>query len=363
MANFSLRNFRTEINRRGVASPNRFEVTFPLPLGLGPGFSGITQNDTRLVSLFCEVSGLPQQSIGIRNQRIYGPVYPRPFAVDYGGDGITMTFLLDQQMNVKGFFDAWISKIVDPLQYFVYYHSTYKTNITISQLDKKDNSSYAVVLEDAFPRNVSLLELNSGTQNQAHHLNVTFVYRRWTPIHRITSSVRYPSTQPQELQPDPIFSLYNTAGNPNINNIPVRPGPDGAATTVGKSDTSVTTTPEVISTEGAAALQAAALAQVLSRNGWLRDEAGRITDRTGRVIDNGTLERSGFKAPGTLALPNETGRTLALPNQNAGQLQIPYESGNNERPALGNNRSPVVQDAPVTRESTTRTGRYIPRLR
>lgn len=375
MANFSLKNFRTEINRRGVARPNRFEVTFPLPQGLGPGFSNLTSAETRLVSLFCEVSGLPQQSVGIRNQRIYGPVYPRPFGVDYGGDGITMSFLVDQQMDIKGFFDAWVSKIIDPIQYFVYYFNTYKTNITISQLDQKDNSTYTVVLEDAFPRNVALLELNNGTQNQAHRLNVTFVYRRWTPIHRITSGVRYPDPQPKELQPDPIFTLYNTAGSQDINTLPFRYNPDGSpekSAATSSSDRAITTSPETLSVEGAAIAQAGSLtssligatAGQLARNGLVRDEAGRIVDRTGRVVDNGTLERLGYKAPGTLSIPYETGKTIALPSSSTGELKPSFETGNSERPPrLTNNPSPVIEDAPIRSESATRTGRYIPRLR
>lgn len=375
MANFSLRNFRTEINRRGVARPNRFEVTFPLPLGLGPGFSNLTSAETKLVSLFCEVSGLPQQSIGIRNQRIYGPVYPRPFGVDYGGDGLTMTFLLDQQMDVKAFFDAWVSKIIDPVQYFVYYFNTYKTNITITQLDQKDNSPYSVVLEDAFPRNVALLELNSGTQNQAHHLNVTFVYRRWSPIHRITAGVRYPDPQPRELQPDPIFTLFNTAGSQNVNTLPIRNNPDGGPeqTATSVSDRAVTTNPETLSVEGAVAAQAAiaklaeitATTESLAKNGLVRDEAGRIVDRTGRPVDNGTLERLGYKPPGTLSIPYESGKTIALPSSSTGELKPPYETGNSERPAIGNNPSPHLkaQDATVKNEFSTRTGRYLPKLR
>lgn len=192
MANFSLKNFRSEVNRRGLAKPNRFEVIIQLPIALTS--QKISASDTRLVSLMCEAASLPTQSIGVKTQRIYGPVYQRPYSVDYGGEGLSMTFLLDQQMDVKALFDAWISKIVDPMQYFVYYHNTYVSKIQINQLNEKDKTSYSVLLEDAFPRSVALLELNNTTQNQVHKLNVTFGYRRWAPVHRLTNDMRYPST-------------------------------------------------------------------------------------------------------------------------------------------------------------------------
>lgn len=381
MANFSLKNFRTEINRRGLAKPSRFEAQFNIPAGLGPGFSNITANDVRLVSLFCEVSGLPQQSVGIRNQRIYGPAYPRPFGVEYGGDGLTMTFLIDQSMNVKAFFDAWISKIVDPFQYFVYYLNTYKTDITISQLDEKHNYVYSVILEDAFPRNVALVEVNHGTQNQVHKLNVTFVYRRWKPVHRITSGVSYPETNPRSLQPDSLFTLTTF---PNFNQpIPVRnPEPpnspvpfsslfkntnEAAAVAAGQEQALAqaaltnqnTVEGELASLNSAAQLAAArAMAAAGSLN------TATIPDTPVGVARN--APQLGYTRGGELALPNESG--VAERPVNNGRLALPNETGASERPTTGrltNNPSPIIEDARILGESPTRqpTTRWTPRLR
>lgn len=192
MANFTLRNFKSEVLSRGLSKPNRFEIVITVPSGLSDAFS---PKEGKLVSLFCETTNLPPQFIGVRQQRIYGPAYQRPYAVEYGGEGITMTFLIDQQMDVKAFFDAWVSKIVDPFQYFVYYPSTYIANtIEIHQLNDKNQYEYSIYLEDAFPRSVSLVELNNAAQNQVNRLNVTFAYRRWAPGHRLTSRMTYPVT-------------------------------------------------------------------------------------------------------------------------------------------------------------------------
>jgi hypothetical protein len=192
MANFSLKNFQAQVRTGGLARPNRFEVLINLPPALIA--QGYSTNDSKILSLFCESTNLPMQTIGVKTQRIQGPAYQRPVSVDYGGEGITMTFLIDQQMDIKGFFDAWMSKIIDPIQYFVYYQDSYVAPITINQLNQKDNTTYSVILEDAFPRSVSLLELNNSAQNQVHKLNVTFSYRRWAPVHRRTNNISYPST-------------------------------------------------------------------------------------------------------------------------------------------------------------------------
>ena len=201
MANFSLKNFQAEVRSRGLSKPNRFEIMFPPPLAM---INKIV--DIKPVLLYCESTSLPPQNIGVKTQRIYGPGYPRPVSTDYGGDGITMTFLLDQPMDIRAFFDLWLSSIVDPNQFFVNYQSNYVVPITINQLNMQDQVVYSAILEDAFPRSVSLLELNQGNQNSVHKLSVTFVYRRWRPVHRLTdtmqSNMSLSRNNPLLLKPD-----------------------------------------------------------------------------------------------------------------------------------------------------------------
>lgn len=189
MANFSLDRFKAEVSQRGLAKTNRFEIEMPIPPALiGYYFS----KDIQIVNILCEQASFPPQIIGVRPQRIYGPLYQRPFGVEYGGEGIPMTFLVDQAMDVKAFFDSWISKVVDPFQFFVYYPSDYTVNMRVNQLDENDNVKYSVEIQDAFPRSVTIMELNNAAQNQFHRVNVNFAYRKWSPAHVKVNRVRYP---------------------------------------------------------------------------------------------------------------------------------------------------------------------------
>lgn len=213
MANFSLKQFQTEIRARGLAKQNRFEIEMPVPKALGAKIT----SESRLINMFCESTTLPTQTIGVKNQRIYGPGYPRPYSTDFGGDGIALTFLVDQSMDTKNYFDAWLSMIVDPHQYFVHYQSDYIVPIRISQLDNQDRVVYSAILEDAFPRSVQMLEVNNTSQNSVHKLTVNFVYRRWTPVHRITDSIAYPSV----LGPVPVVVTPVTRGTANGVELPL----------------------------------------------------------------------------------------------------------------------------------------------
>jgi len=185
MSNFNISRFTAEVNAYGLARPSRFEVIITPPrsiLGLA--------STSRTVSLFCDATILPGMSIITKQLKSFGPAYQRPVSVEYGGDAINMAFYIDTQMWVKAFFDAWMTKIVNWKSFTVEYQSEYVSQIEIRQLDEKDNVTYSVILEDAFPRSINMLDLNSSSANQAHKLSVIFAYRRWIPTHDIFSSVQ-----------------------------------------------------------------------------------------------------------------------------------------------------------------------------
>ena len=178
MANFKIDNFITEINRSGISKSNRFEVQILPPTSL-QGFT----NESRLVSLYCDITNLPGMSISTKALKFYGPTYQRPVSSEFNGEAINMTFYLDRDMNVKAFFDAWMFKTVNPNSFNVGYAKDYVSQIKITQLDETNTEKYSVYLEDAFPRAMSLVDLSSGNINQANKLNMTFAYRRWFSDH------------------------------------------------------------------------------------------------------------------------------------------------------------------------------------
>jgi hypothetical protein len=139
----------------------------------------------------CESASLPAMSISTKPFRIYGASYQRPISSEFNGDGITLSFYIDNQMEVKSFFDAWMFKVVNPNSFNVSYQKEYVSQIKIAQLDEQNTESYSVYLEDAFPRAVNMLDLNMGATNQVHKLNVTFAYRRWFPESELLNRINF----------------------------------------------------------------------------------------------------------------------------------------------------------------------------
>jgi len=206
MANFSLDRFRTQVlSGAGLARNNRFEVLITPPPGLANRFS-----EAELASLYVEQANIPLLNIFSKPFKIFGPTYQRPISSEYGGEGIPMTFHVDQNMVVRRFFEDWMHLIVDPDRFTVSYQENYITDIYIRQLDEQDNVTNEIKLLEAFPRNLNLMDLNHGASNQTHRLNVLFAYRYW--VNTQTTNTNPINTPRAFLSPQiPTYDLDNSA--------------------------------------------------------------------------------------------------------------------------------------------------------
>lgn len=175
-AEFNLQRFKSEVLEEGLARTNRFEVSIIPPLAL-------SKYDKQKISLYCEVSNFPPLSLNVRQLRIFGPNFQRPIASDYGGDGLSMIFHVDRNMQVKTFFDDWMQFIVGKTDWTVLYPEEYLTSVMIRQIDEQNNVTYEIKLEESFPRSMNIMELNNSAQSQTHRLNVIFAYRYWRTIY------------------------------------------------------------------------------------------------------------------------------------------------------------------------------------
>lgn len=199
MANFSLDNFKAEVlSKSGLARVNRFEIQLNTPV---PG----TRDVSILSSLYCEVANFPPLTLSVKPFKIFGPSYQRPMSSEYGGDGMSMTFHVDRSMNVKRMFDDWLHFIVDKDTFTVRYQDEYARPIQVRQLDEENNVMYEITLIDAFPRSITLMDLNMSAQNQTHRLNVIFAYRYWMRTDPVADPL--PAPQPVvRLQTLPVIT-------------------------------------------------------------------------------------------------------------------------------------------------------------
>lgn len=174
-ANFKLDDFKASMAEEGVANTDRFEVLISTPNCL----QGLDRPYTGIASLRAEHVSFPPMLINNKRVQIYGPSEPRPMSLDYGGENLSITFLLDEWMLVKNMFDYWMQSIVDIDNSLVSYQEDYTTTIEIRQLNRQDDIVYACQIEGIYPYIQSTLEADNSAAGGVHRLTVGFTYRKW----------------------------------------------------------------------------------------------------------------------------------------------------------------------------------------
>jgi hypothetical protein len=156
---------------KDIARTNRFDVEIPVPLTLIPYVSS-----ARSLIYRCETAQFPGRTFATTEQKTYGPIEKFPYLNTY--NDLDLTFIVDDDMNQKVFFDAWMSYI-NPLYNNNYrYKGDYATTIIVNQYNVSGEKTYSINLNEAFPISMNQMDLNWGDDSY-HKLSVTFAYTYW----------------------------------------------------------------------------------------------------------------------------------------------------------------------------------------
>ena len=178
MALQTVDSFKSRISTRGLASPNKFEVTFTKTPALGFTLS----NQTKTITLMCESIALAGRNVQSVLDITYGYRREVPYnAPTY--NPITMTFICTEGLQEKVFFDKWNDRIVSQKNGFdnEYYDNIIGT-MKVKTLDRtlSTNNSYEITYNEVYPKTVNSIEMNHSTQNATVRLGVEMAYSYWT---------------------------------------------------------------------------------------------------------------------------------------------------------------------------------------
>lgn len=166
----SINEFKSSFTK-DLARTNKFDVAIPVPLTLIPYVSSAKNLNYR-----CEAAQLPGRTFATLEQKTYGPIEKMPYLNTY--TDIDLTFIIDDDMNQKVFFDAWMNYINPLYNNNFRYKGDYSTVLTVNQYDVTNQLSYSVNLYDAYPVSVNQMDLDWSNE-AAHKLTVTFAYTYW----------------------------------------------------------------------------------------------------------------------------------------------------------------------------------------
>lgn len=176
---FTISQFKAALGEG--ARPNLFTVTFTSPnAGIGLGNS----------NLLCKAAALPGFTVGVIEVPMQGGR-----RVKLPGDRTfaewTATFIADEGHVVRKGFEDWMASIVNPnfesttkgnfpSGAAVANNYNYKQNITVAQLGQDGKPIQTYLLKEAFPTDVSQLDLSYDTTDAIAEFTVTFQYSYFT---------------------------------------------------------------------------------------------------------------------------------------------------------------------------------------
>jgi hypothetical protein len=168
-----LNDFVGSIAREGLMRTNRFSVMLSIPQAVS---RGSYTTDLRKVLLYCDTINIPGISVATTEAKTYGEIREMPYQRLF--EPITMTFFVDNSMNVKLLFDAWLAAIIDPGSRIINYYKDYISTMTISIQDINEKSRYQVTAYECYPKSVSSIQMDYASKD-VMKVTVTMVSKYW----------------------------------------------------------------------------------------------------------------------------------------------------------------------------------------
>lgn len=205
-----LNEFISKVKSTGLAKTNRYKVNITSPISMRP-FMG----SSRLISLFCEETSLPGLNIATTEHNVMGEHRQFPYMKNY--DNVSMTFYIDNDFEVKGFFDNWLKYISDDSSKITSYYSDYiSPTIEIDVLPMGSESpTHTVILHEAYPKAISSMMLSANSRDVAK-VTVSMNYKYHTVVEYDQQNIVIPSDElvsvPQFLVPPDSIQQITLSG-------------------------------------------------------------------------------------------------------------------------------------------------------
>ena len=178
----SIDDMKALLNKRNsVARGNRYGVHFSHPtLRNSQGSDNNWVTDGRDTWILCTAAVLPGKRISTTEATHNHHLAKKPYSM--ATDEVTMSFLLTGDYYMKKYFDLWQEMIVDSTgnHYKTHYKKDYVADVVIAALqgDEEDSVGYSVTLMNAYPIQVSQVELGEGADGIIE-VTVTWEYDNW----------------------------------------------------------------------------------------------------------------------------------------------------------------------------------------
>lgn len=175
----NINSFLSQIRKSGVSRLNRIAINIKPPQELINILNYKGKDD--YLTYFAESVTMPGVELGVANFNFGGPIMKMPVSTEYRE--ITITFLIDDDMRQKMFFDAWINYINPKEQKFDFrYRDDYLGEVDIFQISEDGNRvSYGCKLYEVYPIIIGDIK-GSWADSEPARLDITLSYRYWRSL-------------------------------------------------------------------------------------------------------------------------------------------------------------------------------------
>lgn len=177
MAGFSINNFRSDINNRGIQRTNRATLLFSPPRSL-------TGADTRSICIRCDQMAIPAVWFTTdQEHKRYGVGPTDKVAIQPMFDPLQTSFIADQRGSIHNFFYDWMMVMGNFNSrgggYEGEYQSNYVTDLYVLTFNENQEQMMQYQFINAFPRATAEQPMQWAETDQLVKLNVVFEYREW----------------------------------------------------------------------------------------------------------------------------------------------------------------------------------------
>jgi hypothetical protein len=165
----------------GVASASRWRVILPKITGdVKPSGGTVrTQFEPKDLNLVCTAVRLPGIDVVVVDRNI--GMVPQKVAVGKTVNPVSLTFYLTNKYTARKYWQEWMETIVGSgVPYTAGFLQEYGKQVKIQQMDTNGDVVYTVKLEEAYPINLSEIELNNAAATAAAEFTVTLQYTNYT---------------------------------------------------------------------------------------------------------------------------------------------------------------------------------------
>lgn len=181
---FGIENLGPDVIRyayaEGFAKPNRFQVAFLPPTGkinvsnLDFSTSTIDKMSSGRLLIGCQRAQWPSLGFMTSEFKTKGPPTQLPYEQVF--EEVNLSFLSDRFHYNHSIFKEWMELIYDPVTKQIEFYENYTADLEIFQLDITGILVNRVMLQNAYPKTVSEMDLAFDNNDELQTFDVSFVY-------------------------------------------------------------------------------------------------------------------------------------------------------------------------------------------